>query len=209
MRLCVHERFVHPATHSHPPPTACRLDCPTANSLHPSLTSFLPHFLPLHPPSTLLRLLQCLPELWETYPPGHAWGHTRPIGLKKKPHPNPSRQAARSRTGCVRVDVVLCVGASCLSHAAYRSSLFSPSLTQSFSHPPVWSVADLLVGLVWKKKKTFSWAAFFSGKHPPTGLRCTASAKSQQFSAEPLLFLGGTLKPVAAVCGHQKAGKEQ
>lgn len=36
-----------------------------------------------------------------------------------------------------------------------------------------------------------------------------ASAKSQQFSAEPLLFLGGTLIPGAALCGHLMAGIEQ
>lgn len=33
-----------------------------------------------------------------------------------------------------------------------------------------------------------------------------ASAKSQQFSAEPLLFLIGTLIPEAALCGHLMAG---
>lgn len=101
------------SAHSHPPSTACRRDYPTA-SIHPWLwvhTSFLlllPSFLPpslplslpacLPAPDPLLRLLQCLPELWETYPLGHAWGHTRPIRLKKT-HPNPSRQAACSHTG--------------------------------------------------------------------------------------------------------------
>lgn len=47
-------------------------------TLPPSLPLSLPSFLP---PLPLLRLLQCLPELWETYPLGHAWGHTCPIRL--------------------------------------------------------------------------------------------------------------------------------
>lgn len=109
---------------------------------HPIHTSFLPSvsFLPHTPctPSYLLRLLQCLPELWETYPPGHAWGHTLPIRLKKT-HPNPSRQVACSHIGCLCVDVMFLCECRCggmLRHpgtqpkfAEHKILLFSPLLT--------------------------------------------------------------------------------
>lgn len=93
----------------HPPVTSSPYFLPSpASFLPPSLSPSLPASLPA--PHPLLRLLQCLPELWETYPLGHAWGHTRPIRLKKT-HPNPSRQAACSHNGSLRcaMQCFLCV----------------------------------------------------------------------------------------------------
>lgn len=212
--------------------------------LFPPLPSFLffwfPSFLVsrLPPP----RLLQCLPELWETYPPGHARGQTCPIGLKKKEEKKKDRQKKKEAppksywARCLLthwppgVDAVVFV-CRCILRQQVKTAYCNTSISTKFSNsflcsvycisssvsfylpPLVWSVTKFLARLHCWKSPPPLLASFLlpwqKHTYAQTYIVLHASAKSQQFSAEPVLFLGGTLILVAALCVRLMGGIEQ